>query len=196
MVGLTILAVVAIYIGIVWWLVRFVVKKNWARGGVILAALAIPFWDWPIGYLAFQQHCTTEGGLRTLSKLPPTSAVFLDAGAPYTPEVAFRHGMTTVEYKKNAVVTRHTPTSKPAQHASLQSTIKVSGARNQRLPWNIIRNDTFVSRISDGQVVARHSDFTWLGTWWQAGGAPYFGYGLDCFRDSTALISVVAKGVQ
>ena len=50
-VGLATLAIVVVYVT-VWW---FALKKasGWLKAVVILAALAIPFWDLPYGYSNF-----------------------------------------------------------------------------------------------------------------------------------------------
>ena len=196
MIGLTVLAVIAIYIGLCLWMFRSL-KRPWARVLGAIAALALPFWDWPIGYYKFQRLCSEEGGIHVGSKLAPVAAVLVDPSVGYTVDQLLNFGFQTVEYGTANQFDRHSngslPNSQKNQTVPI-SKLRIEAKRNQRLPWNIFQNDLIASRIDTTQVVARQTGFTWLGTWWQSQAAPLFGYGFACFPESSEVLSLIARG--
>jgi hypothetical protein len=193
-VGITILAVVGIYVGVVGWLVTSVVKSNWGRVAVVMTALAIPFWDWPYGYYNFRHTCDREGGLRLYEKFEPTTHVFFDY--PIHPESVIRHGFQTVEYRSGSEVRRYSAGERTTSiHKSPVSLIKLSVIPNQEAKANLIRRDYIATRISDSRLLAKYSDFRWEGLWWQRAIAPLLGDGGRChFPNEQPLLSVMAHG--
>jgi hypothetical protein len=183
-VGLTILAVVAVYIGIVWALVRFALKNNWARAAVVVAALGIPFWDLPIGYYEFQRLCSAEGGLRILKPVAPQERVFFDSMPSQSAEDLLAKGFKVVEIARadgkgiarheflGGIVTKNV--------AEPESAVRVTIRRNQLLSWNILRDDRIAQFRVNGELLARHSTFTWHGGWLKALASPT-GFALHCF---------------
>ena len=197
MIGLAVLAGIAIYIA-VWWLLVSSLKRTWAKAAAIVIALAIPFWDFPIGYYNFERHCSAEGGLRVVSKFPPSDSILLDQSTGYRPEDLVRYGFKTIEYRtKNGAIERFTLESRKFSKtldSAPKSTIKVLFVGHKTLAWHLIQSEMVAQRVGDGQIVARHNTFLWAGVWWQAAAAPFFGYGARCGETDAPLVSTVAHG--
>ncbi len=177
MIGLTVLAVIAIYIGVFAYIV--VHARNRAEKiAAIVVALAIPFWDLPFGYFNFYHHCSQDGGLHISKDLPALNAILIDPSVGYRPEDVLRFGFKTVEYANSSETIRYTADASGLSksiHSAPISPIKIQYSGNQMLPWNLIRSDYIVSRVDNGQVIARQTDFKWRGLWWQVSAAPLLG---------------------
>src|SRR5713101_5452421 len=107
MIGLTVLAVIAIYIGVFAYIV--VHARNRAEKiAAIVVALAIPFWDLPFGYFNFYRHCSQEGGLHVSNDLPALNAILIDPSVGYRPEDVLRFGFKAVEYANRGETIRYT----------------------------------------------------------------------------------------
>jgi hypothetical protein len=170
-VGLTILAVVAVYIGIVWALVRFALKNNWARAAVVLAALAIPFWDLPIGYHNYQKHCLNEGGIRIKESFPPQTSIYFLTPTGFRPEILLKMGYETIEYKtsKSDVVQRFVRSKgdglQRAEAAIANSALRLRSDYNTKLSWNLYRQQELLEDNRSGKLIAQATKFVWHGGW-------------------------------
>lgn len=195
MFGALVLLILAAYIGIWWFLVtRF--KNRWAKSAVVLVALAIPFWEVPVGYANFYLHCANEAGVRVSKNLKPVDSILMDPSAMYTPEEIFRLGFKTAEYIQRGQTIRYVPSAKGRSssiHAAPISTIKVHSSGSQSLAWNLTRSDTAVSSITTGEVLATQTYFRWGPLWWQELATPMLGGGTYCFGGHTkSMLAIVA----
>jgi hypothetical protein len=185
MIGLTILAVIAVYIGVFAYVV--VHARNRAEKiAAIAVALAIPFWDLPFGYFNFYRHCSQEGGVHVGVNIPPATSILVDSSSRYTPNEILRFGFKVVEYEAPGEIVRYTRESKgltKSIHATPMSNIKIKFAGHKNLPWNLIRSDYVVTRLDNEQIVASQTDFQWRGMWWQVSAAPLLGYGSQCLGE-------------
>src|SRR5436305_7378115 len=100
MIGLAVLAGIAIYVGIWWFVVRFL-KQRWAKSLAILLAIAIPLGDLPFGYFNFLRHCDYEGGVRQVERISPHKSVFFLSVTGVKPQYLFRLGADFVEYSSS-----------------------------------------------------------------------------------------------
>ena len=169
MIGLLVLGGAAAYVGIFW----FVISKARNRGeriSAVVIAFLIPFWDLPIGLINYYQHCKNESGNRIEKGFAvPDSILFYDTS--YKPREMMKLGFQVVEYATRDKVTRYTKDGEgmlESFHKSPISQISYRYGGWTPLSWNLDRSDYVVVRASDGKTVARQSDFSWRGTWWEA----------------------------
>jgi hypothetical protein len=200
MMGLAVLAGIAIYLGVFWLLVRALKTKR-AKGAAILIALAIPFWDLPFGYYSFRDHCETEGGLQVLNKVQPQKKAFFDSLPPYPIKDLLTHGFTVVEAKDSGGngISRYQLRADGGVEiravAQPESNVVVSVRRGQRLPWNIVRDDRFLRAPVEGKELARYSEFTWRGGWVQVVMSPLLGQGPSCTAGPTdPIVRLILRG--
>jgi hypothetical protein len=193
LIGLAIIAGLALYIGIFWLIVR-ALKHRWAKALALLVALVIPFWDWPIGYYHFREQCITEGGLHVKRSFPSVWAIAVDANLGYRGEELIKKGFQVIEIvQPNGNVRRYSIDEKSS--SSFRPTVMVYTKRNQLMPWHLLRNDVSASIASSGEVLATHTAFHWQGMWWQAVAAPMLGVGNFCHTtDEASLITSLLKG--
>ena len=199
MIGLAVLAGIAIYIA-VWWLLVSSLKRTWAKAAAIVIALAIPFWDFPIGYYNFEHHCSTEGGLHVVGEFPPSTSVLVDPSTGYRPEDVLRHGFKLVEYADSGHVVQYSGAAgklRKIMRDRPTSLAKIMFVQNQILPWNIVRNDIVAVRVSDNRELAKYTSFRWRGMWWQVRMAPMLRTGAACFvgREDPVL-GALQRGVK
>ena len=196
-VSLLILGVVVGWV-VLWVYVFKHAPNRGVRVGAVLVAVLVPFWDLPIGYFNFQLKCHEFGGLRIEAKHPPVRAILVEDEVGYKPEQLIRYGFSTVEFGERPHVLRYTAIQNSlvkSTHEDLLSTVKIHVVRNQILDWNLVRRDLLISRINDARVIARHTDFHWLGLWWQREASPTLGDGGRCFASNeTAVLTRVAAG--
>ena len=176
MIGLAVLAGIAIYIA-VWWLLVSSLKRTWAKAAAIVIALAIPFWDLPLGYSSFTGHCREEGGLHQLGRVAANEGVFFSYGTGVKAEYLFGLGAHFVEYlRPDESVTRYsrltngsiekTTVDKPSSPVRLQAKFNVE------LPWNIYKNEVVLWDVQSNRPLARATSFYWIGGWIQRGSMP------------------------
>jgi len=196
MFGLMFYGAVAIYIA-AWWLVVRWLKTRWAKAGAIFIALAIPFWEVPIGYVNFQLNCAEHGGLHTIENLQPVDSIFVERETGYTPELLARYGFKVLEYESSGSVLRYTQVESGVTKSldgSITSQVKIAFSGNRKLDWNLSRRDFTASRIHTGQVIARNTSFRWGGTWWQVELSPLLGDGGRCYEVGGAPVLLAITG--
>ena len=197
MVGLAVLAGVAIYIAVFWFLVR-ALKRKWAKGFAILVALAIPFWDLPVGYYNFYSQCARDSGLQVAKNLSPSESILIDSSAGFTPEEASRFGFKVVEYESGGQILRYTKDGNRlsrSTHATPVSRFKIQLTDNELLDWHLVRSTYFATRLDSKETVARQVTYRWLGMWWQAAAGTFFGSGTECgVSQAPSIMYVVAHG--
>ena len=170
MIGLLVLGGAAAYIAIFW----FVIAKARNRGeriSAIVVSLLIPFFELPFGIINFYRHCSLEAGIHRYEDLRSIDAVLIDGSAGYRPEELLKLGFKTVEYRNRGEIVRVAFDSNKLSksvHPTPISAHLYESSYNKKLPWNIYRNDQSVTRLSDRKVVARRTDFSWGGLWWEA----------------------------
>jgi len=201
MIGLIALAVVAVYIGF-WWFVFKNVKNRWAKGTIIAIALAIPFWDLPIGYLNFQRYCLDDGGIRQLEDISPQKSLYFVSGTGYRPEYLFKSGLDAAEYRKrDGTVTRVFKTSggtiQTVENATATSSVRLRTVFNEQLTWNLYRQEELLEDNATGRPLARARSYTWLGGWIQRQTAPMLTPAAMCYASSSSgLIEIAINGVK
>ena len=200
MIGLAVLAGIAIYVGVWWFLVR-TLSQGWAKALAILIALAIPFWDLPVGYLRYQNYCVSEGGLRISSRIAPQESVYFDSVPSYPANELIAEGIRVVEIARpdGRGIARHERQGAGSITTLIitrpQSSLRVTYVRNQRLDWNIIREDRYVRNQADARLLAQYSEFSWQGGWLQHSFAPILGTGLRCTAGSRdPIITLLVHG--
>jgi hypothetical protein len=197
LIGLAVIAGLALYIGIFWLIVR-ALKQRWAKALAVVIAVAIPFWDLPFGYLSFQQDCKQYGGLHVFEKVSPATAIFIDRHIGYTPDQLKRFGFKVIEYGEPGNITRYTAAKDGYIKSTDQTAISkvmVHFQPNQQLPWHVVRRDYLASNVETKSVIARYTDIRWLGMWWQVEASPIFGDGGRCyFSGDNPILALLAKG--
>ena len=195
MIGLAVLAGIAIYIA-VWWLLVSSLKRTWGKAAAIVVALAIPFWDLPIGYSNFYVHCRDDAGTRVPKAVSSLNTILIDSSSGYTPDELLRYGFSTVEYESREGIVRYTHT-RGAWNKTLQpkplSAVRLRFGGNQALPWNLIRSSYVVTSIAGNDVIASQTSYHWLGVWWQAKAGGLFGGGPEC-GPTEPLLQALSRG--
>jgi hypothetical protein len=116
-------------------------------------------------------------------------------------------GFKAVEYETDQGIVRWTadPTAyggfRKSVDAAPLSSIKITRALSyQHEPWNLNRISHAAVRIADGQVVATHTFYRWLGPWWQVWWQmnidPQLYAGQCSAGLPDSLLTVVAKGTE
>ena len=169
MIGLLVLGGVAAYVAL-WWFVISKARNRSERISAIVIALLIPFWDLPISYLKFIKLCSEEGGIHINKDFRPTNSILIAEGTGYRPENVLKLGFTTAEFVFREQIVRYSDDGKgivKSSHTTPNSALKFQFLGQRMLPWRLTRTDYVVTRVDDGQVVARQTDFGWLGMWWE-----------------------------
>jgi hypothetical protein len=199
MIGLAVLAGVAIYISVFWFIVR-ALKQKWAKGLAILVALAIPFWDLPVGYLSFSNHCRGEGGLKQLAKITPNKSILFSSLTGIRPDYLFRSGVELVEYSIGGDAVRSfkrlpNGSVQETRALSASSAVRLQSHLNTQLAWNIYKNEAHLVDVRTGQTLATATSFYWLGGWIQRLSAPMLaGTGRCYFSSLDEIVSLAITG--
>ena len=169
MFGLIAFGVLIAYIAI-WWFVIANLDRHWAKAIAIVIALAIPFWDVPIGYLNYSAHCASDGGLAKVAEIPPFKSIYLAHSIGRSPEKLIEAGLEMVEepkYGTSVVRSRRTPGGaiEKTEVAKAESDLRIRYIYHDPLPWHLLRQELVLERNSSGQVVLRATSYTWLGGW-------------------------------
>ncbi len=188
MIGLAVLAGVAVYIALFWFVVR-TAKSIWAKASALAIAVLIPVWDVPFGFFSYKSLCRHEGGLRVFQPISAQRTICLDGAIGYPPREVMRIGFDSVEIREkiNRIVSYRTSKTGAIdsfipENGKPLSRYCISLRQNQEIPWNIWRHDLFVNDTVTGATVARYSAFHWLGTWWRAKLLAFPGGGLSCHQ--------------
>lgn len=168
MAGLIVLGLAGAYVALFWLITA---KANgWGkRIGVLAVAIAIPFWEFPFGYWTLLQHCKLESGIHVGNEFTPSDSILFFNYA-YKPAEAAALGYKTIEYLSQGNVIRYTRVGEELEKSThRQPTSKISYRAEgwQELPWGVARYDYLVTRLADGKVVARQTDFNWSGLYWE-----------------------------
>jgi hypothetical protein len=168
--GLLIFGLLFAYVALFYYMAKHVPTRA-LKIAAIVVGLAIPFWDLPISYLSYRRQCDEHGGLNILGQPPKTESILLDPGVGYESTRLFaKYGFTKIEYVTPSGIVSFTKTKDGIQkstQAKPTSAFKISRNYGERAGWNATRRDLTLSRVDDGKVVARHSEFFWHGMWWQ-----------------------------
>lgn len=198
MVGLLVLGVIVGWVAL--WL--YVFKKARNRGErvvAVVAAIAIPFWDLPFGYLHFRTSCSTEGGLRVLGKISPQSAICTEKSFGDAPQFLMEKGFNVVEFRAPEKTIRYKRTTAGQIEASTVSTLLsqycLGIEQDQKPEWNTYRRDLIVREMESKTIVARFTSFDWQGTWLKPKSMP--SKGAQCFPlKGDELIALVRGGTS
>ena len=170
MIGLAVLAVVAAYVAVF----GFVIAKGRNRPEKISAiaiALLIPFWDWPIGYYKYHVYCRDDGGIKRFEAFPPQKSLYFTYFAGYRPERLIKAGLETVEYRKpdGSGVIRFSQstngTIQSIESKSPASTARVRLVPDERLAWDIRRQEQVLEDSRTDKPLVRATRFSWSGGW-------------------------------
>jgi hypothetical protein len=166
MIGLLMLLLLAAYVGVVFFAV-LKSKKRFARIAIIAIAIAVPFWDMPIGYFTFQNYCDQDGGFHKFSEPGNSKSVYFTY-YPGRPERFLQAGIETIEYDRAGVIRRvaRSPSGEiiSADVARPTSQLRVHLPLEERLPWNVYRQEQVLEQIS-GAMIARARSYSWSGGW-------------------------------
>lgn len=180
------------------WLIAWKSKQYPIRLAVVGIAIALPFWDFPLGYLALRSNCEKNGGVTTFTTWPPVKAVFVETTPGYSPEEALKHGVQTVEYGAQGNIVRFTASNKgfaKTFHEKTVSEITFARLPRENLAWNIEKNTLIAKRTVNGELIAQQVTYRWHGMWWQLNAGPILGGGMSCPEASKqSLIEVIARG--
>jgi hypothetical protein len=199
LIGLAVIAGVALYIGIFWLILR-ALKQGWAKALAVLIALAIPFWDLPIGYKSFTSLCAEQGGIRVLTKLPPQKSVLFASATGLKPAQLLIKGLQFVEYKTpNGKITRFTKSSnghiEESDVSSSASLVLIRTTYNDLLTWNVYRNESSLVDAWTNRTIATATSFYWLGGWLQRRMSPIFAGNGRCHADTQSeIMDIVLRG--
>ena len=169
MIGLLVLGAAAMYVAL-WWFVISKARNRGERISAVVVALLIPFWDLPIGYINFYKHCSQEGGIYIDKEFRAPDAILIGESSAYRPDTVLKLGIKTVEFKDREDIIRFTlDANKVARsiHTTPISALKIENSGHKLLPWNLVRTEQIVTRLKDGKVVAKQTDFSWRGMWWE-----------------------------
>jgi hypothetical protein len=201
MIGLAVLAGVAVY-SCFWWLVVRSLPTTRAKAAAVFVALAIPLWDLPFGYFNFLNHCTSDGGVKQLENMPAQKALYFDSLTGIRPEALLKAGLDSVEFRKigEVGIVRFKRTSSGAMErievSSAVSPVRIRSTFNEELSWNLLRHEDVLEDSATGRPIARARDYTWLGGWIQRRTAPMLVPMDQChIAPSGQLIPLVINGI-
>jgi hypothetical protein len=167
--GLLILGGIVAYVWF-FWVIATRFKSFWARAATTLVALLIPFWDFPIGLANFYQHCARDGGIKVEKDFHLGDSILLGKGGRFRPEELIKVGFKTVEFENRNEIIRYTATEnglvKSTQTHSI-SPIRYESSGWESMPWNLQRLENVIKHVADGKIVAKRTDFSWDGMWWE-----------------------------
>ena len=169
MAGLLILAAAVAYVGLCWFLAAKS-QNIWLRSTVILIAILIPFWDFPIGLMNFYQHCSREGGIHIDKNFRLGDSILFGKGVGIRPEEISKFNFKTVEIPSRDTFIRYTETEngliKTTDSKSI-SPIRYESLGWESMRWNLRRIEHVIRQTTDGKIVASRTDFSWGGMWWE-----------------------------
>jgi hypothetical protein len=199
MIGLIALAAIALYIAILWFIVR-ALNKNWTKATAIVVALAIPFWDFPIGYYKFISYCRNDGGLRAIENVPPHNTVLFTSFTGLQPEYLIGLGFKTVEFSaddgKGFVRYQVAADGKVEQSRAGVSSSEIRIHTNYSIPlsWNIYKTERTLESNS-GRSLAKANNFVWTGGWIQNIASPMLTSSHRCHPGSVEqILKLALKG--
>jgi hypothetical protein len=172
-IGLLVLGLAVAYVALLVFL-AIRVRSRFLKVVLVTVGLLVPFWDLPMGYLHYRRLCQDQGGLQILAKGPTSKSIFVDQGAGYRAEWLAKQGYTEIEYATSSTrleVATFTVTPngfEKGRREKPRSALKVSSVYGEDVGWNSVRRDLVLSRMDNGEVIARHSEFHWLGMWWES----------------------------
>jgi hypothetical protein len=168
MLSLIILVVAGIYVGL-WYLLIRALPNRWAKAGVALVAIYLPFWDVPYGYYNFHTLCADEGGVHVSAKVSPQTSVYLDRSSLRTEQERarmFARGFSLIEMHSpdGSSMSFSKSSAGQSQGDSISAPTSTYGIRaemNKRMPWGVVRHDQVLFVRESNQFVARNSEFAW-----------------------------------
>jgi hypothetical protein len=175
---------------------------NWVMRIVfVLAAVAIPFWEFPYGYYNFQRLCAEELGVKIFEPISPQKSICREVHRDSYVEQWLAPGMDFVEARdRQGNVTRlergKGPVVLRSKTDALASEYCVGSDWINNLPWGINRHEYWIRKNSSQAVVARlTSQIHWSGMSWQKS-TRAFGSGGSCHvRGSTkAIVDLALRG--
>ena len=199
MVSLLILAVVVGWVAL--WVYVFKHAPNRSvRIGAVLVAVLIPFWDLPIGYFNLQRHCSTEGGMRTYERIAPQDKVYFKSVPGNSVNELLKQDFKVVEILRpdGKDIAQHEIqggqiTSRTVKNPT--SSIAISITRNEKLAWNIYRDQELAHSLATNKLLAEFTRFSWHGGWLQEATWPLVRGSVDCFFQRTdPLVTVLQHG--
>lgn len=200
MIGLTVLAVIAIYIGVFAYIVVYA-RNRAEKIAAIVVAIAIPFWDLPIGYHNYRWHCAQDGGIQQFESIPPQKALYFASSSGIRPEFLIKAGLDSVEYQKmngNGVVRYFRAQGgaiEQVEGKTPTSPIRIRATFNEELTWNLYRQEQVLEDAKSGRPLARAREYIWLGGWIQRMISPMLTPASTCYASSlSGVISLAVKG--
>lgn len=169
MAGLLAVAGFAVYVWFFWFLCRQ--SFSWkARISVFAIAISVPLIEVPFGLWSFYSHCAAEGGTQVDARFGRPDSILIESRFVDRPQDLLKFGFKVVEVMSKGQVIRYTihsgqftTTIEPAPI----SRFKYEYSGPTLGPGKLVRTDETLIDIQSGKVVARQSDFDWMGTWWE-----------------------------
>ena len=199
MVSLLILAVVGGWVALWVYVFRHAPNRG-VRIGAVLVAVLVPFWDLPIGYFEYQRHCSSEGGVRVYEPIPPQDKIYFESTPSSLTTDMLKQGFKVVEIlriDRQGIMRQEMQdgTVRSRTVTSPESTIVISIARNESLPWNIYRDRHVARSISNNKVIASYTAFFWNGGWLEKSEiGPLFPPRLRCSTGHDPLVALLRQG--
>lgn len=199
MIGLVILGLIVGWV-VLWVYVFKKARNRGERVAALLVAVLIPFWDLPIGYFEFQQHCSAEGGIRVYERVTPQDKVYFESLPSSPPAELLKLGFKVVEIRRTdgkGIVRyeNHPDNSVSRTVQSPESLVAISWTAAERLGWNVYRDRWAAHSLGEKKVLATYTTFSWHGGWLQQSSWPLLRGNLDCFLARTdPLITLLRHG--
>lgn len=199
MIGLLIFGVAAGYVAL-WYYVFKTARNRGERVAAVLVAVLIPFWDLPIGYFEFQRHCRAEGGVHVYDRIPAQVMLYFESAPLSSVNELLKQGFSVVEISLpdgKGLVRHELEQGRIISRIveSPESPIAISITRNEKLSWNIYRDQHVARSINPSKLVATYSWFSWRGGWLQKSTWPWFRGSFDCFLErNDPLIALLRHG--
>jgi hypothetical protein len=175
------------------------ISKWPARIAAFALLFGVPFGELPYGYYNFRLLCASEARVQIFEPISPQSNVCVDYPFEHAANEVLKSGFARVEARGKSGDVREfvavPTTDRPGGRANrITANYCISIAMNINEPWRILRHDLFVRRASDERVVARQSQFSWRGMWWQEAASPILGRGGHCYSARAELFNAVKQG--
>ena len=187
----------------VWSIISLLLARlvpNWGgRIALFVVLVGVPFWELPYGYYKFSSLCRDKVALQVFEEMMPQTSICIDYfDVPLYVELV-RVGFDRIEITERSDSAKNYLRNDRVvmvKRDEARSSYCIAFKNNIHMPWRMLRSDILVERAGDGRVVARQSDFYWIGMWWQAEATPVLGRGGMCSRKSNEAILAVRHGTK
>lgn len=182
MIGLIFLLVLAVYVGVAWFIVKALPSKKSKYIGMAVFVL-IPTWDVVPGWVYLQHLCQAEGGVKIYKPVEGIEG-FYTTEQSIIRDALMKYGYKFIE--STSIVAKHYRDSlgkngelvieeidKPTSEYML-------GILENGRAWGIKESKYVISKGKNGEVLATSTQFYFPGNWIQKIASPLLGGGEAC----------------